>query len=167
MNNWSNKLFLEANKANFETTCVSLWFPCLAYGFNKQKLDTLDNNISPQWCGPAVAYCGSNILGVFMCLLYSPFVLNGAHVPPEMVQNIIGLGGSLGTACYAGHFRKRLREKYSIEGNLRGDICTHFLCSPCALCQETLEIESQNVPVSFSTTFDDNSDKVPYIQLMT
>lgn len=138
---WSYNLL--CNPSDFETICVSTWFPCLAYGFNKQKLDALDNKVSPHWCGPSIAYCGSNIVGAIVCLIYSPLVLHGTHVPLDILQNIVALGGSLGTACYSGNFRKRIREKYNIKGNLHGDICTHFWCSPCALCQETLEIHNR------------------------
>ena len=164
MSKWSHKLI--CNRADFETSCLSIWLPCLAFGFNKQKLDTIDNHISPHWCGPSIAYCGSNIIGTVMCLLYAPLCMNGAHIPPEIVQNAVAFGGSLGTACYAGNFRTRLREKYSIDGNLHADICTHIWCSPCALCQETMEINAQNRPFLYSAEINDSNDKFPYVQVM-
>jgi Cys-rich protein (TIGR01571 family) len=139
-----------------------LWTPCLAFGFNKQKFDSMNGQISPHWCGPSIAYCGSNLIGGFLMLTYGTCILNAYNVvpSPDIVQSIISIGGALGTACYAGNFRKKIREKYLIDGTLRGDICTHFWCSPCALCQETAELKYQN-EVIIDTT------KAPYIQVMT
>ena len=82
---------------------------------------------------------------------------------PDIIHLIASTGGAFGTACYAGHFRHRIREKYGIQGNLRGDICTHLWCSPFALCQETEELYHQNKIMNGTIDF----TKAPYIQVMT
>lgn len=160
--NWNKNL---CHNSDFETTCLSLWTPCLAFGFNKQKFNTMDGQVSSHWCGPSLAYCGSQIIGSVLLLTYSNWVLSAYHVVPgpDAVQSIVSFGGALGTACYAGHFRKQLREKYNITGSLRGDVCTHLWCAPCALCQETAELKFQNDVLIGNEDF----TKAPYIQVMT
>ena len=159
---WNNDL---CSNNDFETTCISLWTPCLAFAFNKQKFNTLEGQVGVHWCAPALAYCGSNLIGSFLLLTYTGCALNSANIiaSPDVLQIIASLGGSLGTACYCGHFRKQLREKYNIDGNIKGDICTHFFCSPCALCQETAELKYQNDLINNVADF----TKAPFIQVMT
>ena len=161
---WSRHLI---HPYDFENTCISLWTPCLAFGFNKQKLDTLNGQVSAHWCGPAFAYCGSNILGGFLLLSYSSCILNVLHFTPgpNVIQMIVSFGGSLATACYAGNFRSRLREKYNINGSLREDICIHMWCSPCALCQETSELKYQNDLLNDFTK--GSYTQGPYTQVMS
>ena len=160
--NWSQSL---CSNNDFEASCLSIWLPCLAFGFNKQKFQVLDGQVGTHWCGPALAYFGSNLIGTLLLLSYGSCILNGAHViaSPDALQAIASAGGALGTACYAGHFRKQIREKYSIEGDLRGDICTHLWCSPCALCQETAELKFQNDILNGNI----EATKAPYVQVMT
>ena len=159
---WSKSLTYLSH--NFENTCLSLWTPCLAFGFNKQKFDTLEGQVSTHWCGPALAYCGSNIVGSVLLFSYGSCFFSAYHlIPnPDVLQILMSIGGSLGTACYAGHFRRKIREKYNITGSLQGDICTHMWCSPCALCQETAELRHQNDIVNGNIDF----TKAPYIQIM-
>ena len=158
--NWHQSLCCGPN--DFETTCLALWLPCVAFGFNKQKLDTIENKISPQWCGPAFAYCGSNVLGSILCFSYGTCMLSSTHIAltPDIINLLSSTGALIGTSCYAGHFRKQLRDKYNIEGSLTNDICTHMFCSPCALCQETAEIQKQH-------EIEQDFTKTPYVQVMT
>ena len=160
--NWHKSL---CSNHEFENTCLSIWTPCIAYGLNKQKFDTLDGQVGSHWCGPTLAYCGSNILGSVLLLSYGSCVLDAYNVipSPDAIQAIISFGGALGTACYAGHFRRKVREKYSIQGTLHGDVCTHLWCSPCALCQETAELRHQNDIINGNEDF----SKAPFIQVMT
>ena len=159
--NWNQTL---CSNNDFESACTSIWLPCLAFGFNKQKFQALDGQVGTHWCGPSIAYCGSNLIGSILLFSYGGCALNAAHIAasPDTLQAIASLGGALGTACYAGHFRKQLREKYAIEGNLRGDICTHMWCSPCALCQETAELKYQNDVLNGNI----EATKAPYVQVM-
>eukprot|EP00271_Cylindrocystis_brebissonii_P009340 TRINITY_DN240_c0_g1_i1.p1 TRINITY_DN240_c0_g1~~TRINITY_DN240_c0_g1_i1.p1 ORF type:complete len:179 (-),score=19.64 TRINITY_DN240_c0_g1_i1:1937-2473(-) len=39
-------------------------------------------------------------------------------------------------SCYACGYRTEIRSKYHLTDRPFGDCCTHFLCHPCALCQE-------------------------------
>ena len=158
--NWNQTL---CSNNDFETTCLSLWTPCFAFGFNKQKIDVFDGQVGTHWCGPALAYCGSNIVGSVLLLTFCS-CLNTAQIvaSPDAIQAIASIGGTIGTACYAGHFRQQIRNKYSIEGNLSGDVCTHFWCSPCALCQETSELKYQNGNMNCYSDI----TKAPYVQVM-
>ena len=62
------------------------------------------------------------------------------------VGTIIGtLLSSAFIGYYAGNMRTKLRDKYDIVGSTNEDFCTHFCCSPCAVCQEAHEIRCQNI----------------------
>lgn len=160
--NWNKNL---CHNSDFETTCLSLWTPCLAFGFNKQKYETLDGQVATHWCGPALAYVGSNIVGSFLMFNYGICFLDVYNITlsKDAIQALSAIGGTISTSCYAGYFRKQLREKYSITGSLTNDICTHIWCSPCALCQESAELKYQNDIMNNDRDF----TKAPYVQLMS
>jgi len=159
--NWNQTL---CSGHDFESTCVALWTPCVAFGLNKQKFDALDGQLGTHWCGPSLAYCGSNVIGSLLMLTYGGCALNAVHLiaSPDALRATASLGGALGTACFAGHFRRKLRTKYGINGNLNEDICTHLLCSPCALCQETSELRYQNDILNGNI----DATKAPFVQVM-
>lgn len=47
--------------------------------------------------------------------------------------------------AYAARRRTQIREKFGIAGSRMGDFCAWCWCAPCALCQETRTIWSNNV----------------------
>ncbi|EIE20446.1 hypothetical protein COCSUDRAFT_54324 [Coccomyxa subellipsoidea C-169] len=47
--------------------------------------------------------------------------------------------------AYCSYNRTMLRQKFGIAGSRFGDFCTWCWCAPCALCQETRTIWSNNV----------------------
>ena len=52
------------------------------------------------------------------------------------LSEIVGLG-----CCAQLYIRGKIREKHNIAGDLLGDVGIVFCCSPCALCQEGMEME--------------------------
>lgn len=51
-------------------------------------------------------------------------------------------------SCYACVYRTEIRAKYRLAERPMGDCCTHFLCHPCAICQEHRELKSRPGPTS-------------------
>jgi len=47
--------------------------------------------------------------------------------------------------AYCAYRRTQLREKFGIAGTRFGDFCTWLWCGPCALCQETRTLWTNNV----------------------
>eukprot|EP00850_Spirogloea_muscicola_P004229 SM000018S03594 [mRNA] locus=s18:193592:194582:+ [translate_table: standard] len=62
---------------------------------------------------------------------------------------VIGPVGYLFTCvpCYAAKYRKRLRDKYGLPELPMTDLKTHFLCHPCALCQEYRQLSAGSTEV--------------------
>jgi len=61
-------------------------------------------------------------------------------------ENCLLFGVLSMTPCYlcaATVIRGKVREKYSIEGSLVGDCCTHLCCPLCGICQEGQEVISK------------------------
>jgi len=51
-------------------------------------------------------------------------------------------GAALLVMLLAGYWRRKLREKGQISGNLLLDVCTHCWCHPCAITQEARQIDA-------------------------
>ena len=55
---------------------------------------------------------------------------------------LFGLSCLVGLSCCAQiYIRDKIRKKRNIEGELLMDICIVGWCSPCALCQEGMEMK--------------------------
>lgn len=137
--NWTKKLI---SFHDFETTFISWGCPCLAYAFNKQKYNALEGYKSPNWCGPAIAYCGSQLIGGMLCYSYGTYLLNSMNIiiTKDLVYGLVSVGSAMGSSCYSAELRTKIRQKYGIDGNTCNDVCVHYWCNPCASCQETAEL---------------------------
>ena len=69
------------------------------------------------------------------CLLPNPYVISGCST----------LWTSVSIGLYAGTTRTEIREKYNdTEGTKEDDLCIHFLCSPCGVCEEAQYIRDRS-----------------------
>lgn len=55
---------------------------------------------------------------------------------PSAIVACSSLWTSVVIGIYAGYVRTEIREKHGIYGTKEGDVCIHFLCSPCGVCNE-------------------------------
>ncbi|EJD54786.1 PLAC8-domain-containing protein [Auricularia subglabra TFB-10046 SS5] len=100
------------------TCCVAWCFPCIVYGQNKTRREHLEQQGFPHPTGGES--CGSD------CLLHGAI-----------------------TACFGFGWifqigeRGATRRRYNIEGGGCGDCCSTFWCNPCALTQESREIQQE------------------------
>jgi len=101
---------------DFGTCCVACWCPCIIYGQNKTRVKHLREKGYPHPEGGES--CGSDcmVLGLITCFTGLGWIL---QIP----------------------LRNDVRERYRIRGSGGGDCCTIFWCNPCALTQESREIE--------------------------
>jgi Cys-rich protein (TIGR01571 family) len=54
------------------------------------------------------------------------------------------LTGCIGCCCLGFAMnRGKIRIKYNLNGATCDDICTHYCCSPCAVCQEYREVKKR------------------------
>uniref|UniRef100_A0A7N0VEK9 Uncharacterized protein n=1 Tax=Kalanchoe fedtschenkoi TaxID=63787 RepID=A0A7N0VEK9_KALFE len=57
---------------------------------------------------------------------------------------VFAILAEVGCAClYSCSYRSKLRQQYSLPDQPCGDCCVHFLCGPCALCQEHRELRNR------------------------
>ncbi|CAI5985562.1 unnamed protein product [Closterium sp. NIES-64] len=98
--------------------------PCVLFGQNVQRLH------GRQCFGPCVMHC---LLGG--CIVLAAYSTLG---PAAFWCTPI--------SCYACNYRSELRAKYHLKAEPAGDCPTHFLCHPCALCQEHRELQSRPKP---------------------
>lgn len=86
--------------------------------------------------------CGTWCLG-FWC----PCALFGQNVNKAFGDNAAGFGTAwcvmtpLLNWSFGGTKRTAMRIKYDVDGTGGEDVCTHFLCTSCALAQEAREID--------------------------
>ena len=105
--------------------------PCL---FGENSAHVIEH---PSCISHTMAYLGlmfsSNWLGIYISECISP----GSQI-------IAFTSSSLCSSCmigtYGGEMRTKLRHRYGIDGDKNQDFLVHFLCSPCATCQEAQEI---------------------------
>uniref|UniRef100_A0A7N0UBI2 Uncharacterized protein n=1 Tax=Kalanchoe fedtschenkoi TaxID=63787 RepID=A0A7N0UBI2_KALFE len=45
-------------------------------------------------------------------------------------------------------YRSKMRRQYMLQDNACGDLCTHFCCESCALCQEYRELKHRGFDMS-------------------
>ncbi|ORY88504.1 PLAC8 family-domain-containing protein [Leucosporidium creatinivorum] len=96
--------------------CVSCWCPCITYGENKQRYDSL--NLRGQAVPKEqVEGCGSHTL------VYAA------------IQCVTGWGFVLDFLL-----RGEVRNRYHIAGSAGSDFCTSCCCTPCSLQQQSREI---------------------------
>ncbi|CAI5482122.1 unnamed protein product [Closterium sp. Yama58-4] len=98
--------------------------PCVLFGQNVQRLH------GRQCFGPCVMHC---LLGG--CIVWAAYSTLG---PAAFWCTPI--------SCYACNYRSELRAKYHLKAEPAGDCPTHFLCHPCALCQEHRELQARPKP---------------------
>ncbi|KAL7410583.1 hypothetical protein BDY24DRAFT_344007, partial [Mrakia frigida] len=111
---WSNPLF--SCFKDVKTCCVACWCPCVTYASNKSRLQYLQTSNIPH------PHHGESMNGD--CCAYG------------CLQVSFGLGWVLAFAN-----RADIRNRYRIESTALNDLLTHWCCTPCALTQESREIE--------------------------
>lgn len=82
------------------------------------------------------------------CLLYSKTYAR-LRTSPSTAEHVSFCNSTCwGHACCGGAFwqmrqRSEIRYRYGLIGSEAGDICTHYCCGPCALCQEEREVKAR------------------------
>lgn len=109
--------------------------PCL-YGENAYSITR-----HPSCVSYALSYA---LLAMSFNMLGS--CVGNALIPenPYMILACSSLFSSIGIGYFAGKNRQEIRKKYGINGSLDDDMCSHFICSPCGVCQEAQEIRERN-----------------------
>tara|TARA_R110002072_G_scaffold84065_15_gene190603 strand:- start:41 stop:484 length:444 start_codon:yes stop_codon:yes gene_type:complete len=132
MDTWSTKL---CDNHSTELVCTTMLLPCVQYGLNYQKYERMYVDAHSHCIAPVVTYFASHLLGS----LYTTalIMLTGLPLSPDIP---ICIGSHIGQACYTTRLRRRVRDKYNIDGNIYEDFITHLLCHPCALCQENAQL---------------------------
>ncbi|KAF9456953.1 PLAC8 family-domain-containing protein [Collybia nuda] len=112
---WSNGLCDCCGDAG---TCVLAWCcPCVVYAQNKQRLEHLNSKGTPD-PERGGGFCSGD------CWVHG------------LITGCCGLGWILQLGP-----RGNSRSRYNIKGGGCGDCCSIFWCNPCALTQESREIE--------------------------
>ena len=109
-----------------ESICYSSFCPCCAYGENFQKLYNKDSCLAP-------------------CNTYCIWTLFGCIVGQVVTNHMLGafLLSRYYTCVYNTDFRLSLKKKYNLPIQ-KTDYLIHFLCSPCAIYQESNYLENIN-----------------------
>ncbi|CAG7847057.1 SubName: Full=Uncharacterized protein {ECO:0000313/EMBL:CCA68207.1} [Serendipita indica DSM 11827] len=97
------------------TCCVATWCPCIVYGQNKSRIEHLEAQGYPHPDGGDS--CGGD------CCLHA-------------FLSCFGFGWVLQIGS-----REKIRHRYKIAGGCFGDCCASCCCNPCALTQESRELE--------------------------
>ncbi|KAH7415197.1 hypothetical protein KP509_14G032000 [Ceratopteris richardii] len=115
--------------SDLEVCLLGSTFPCVLYASNAERLQpTVENTFSNH----LLAYCGLFCLGNLLC------------------------GFNALAPCFSSSYRTNLRKTYNLTGSGCSNCCgenanhecvdnvadfaIHYLCHPCALCQEGREI---------------------------
>ena len=162
--NWNNDFF---SKMKNDTMLTGIFCPCVLYGHNSAKFDTLQGSVYSSLWIPTTGYVAAAFVGMLSFGVYGAIAHNlGLKLSVDTLHCISSLGGNALIGCHAGNRRSEIRQKYGIDGTRCGDCLIHAVASPCALCQEYNELERQenlhhNVNAMFDVT------QVPYQQVMT
>ena len=158
MNTWKQSIV--CGNYPLDKTFTSLVCPMITFGHNSATMNAQEGHPYPSWVPYGCGYIGAYVLGVVCVVSYFPQFFPG--ITDATVSALAQLQGSLCLGVYAGHQRSRIREKYNIEGNSYSDCIMHSFLSPCALCQESYEIDYQTMHNASSQCFTD----APYIPVM-
>lgn len=109
--------------------------PCL-FGENAQSIHGHPSCVSYALSYSLLAM-SANMVGAMLgnCLYPNPYMISGCST----------LWTSVSIGLYAGNTRTEIRDKYNeTEGTKEGDVCIHFLCSPCGVCEEAQYIRDRS-----------------------
>lgn len=128
-----------------ETSCTGLLCPMVLFGHTHAKYQASDGDSYPSWIPFACGYIGSYALGISCFVAYGAPLLHalGVALTDNVVQPAASACGSLCLGLYAGNKRSVIRQKYNIKGSQCEDFAVHSFVSPCALCQESIELDMQ------------------------
>tara|TARA_B100001996_G_C18549151_1_gene550107 strand:- start:460 stop:939 length:480 start_codon:yes stop_codon:yes gene_type:complete len=139
---WKYKIFECVNIESAIMGCFCT--PCL-FGINQSKLDFLDGMPTPSCIPGCLSFYVINTTWQIIGIMYatSIYYIIGFPIDPIILQSVSILCGSVGTGLYGAKTRKRIRDKYGINGDKNRD-CIVYACLPqCAVIQEAQEIEEQ------------------------
>ncbi|KAI0286348.1 PLAC8 family-domain-containing protein [Russula brevipes] len=109
---WSHGLF--GCFSAFGVCCVSCWCPCIVFSKNKQRIHSLEQGTPLRGGGDTF----DDQCCIHGCL------------------SVLGYGWIMQIST-----RGHVRDRYRIAGGGVGDCCASWCCTPCALTQESREIE--------------------------
>ncbi|KAL1744593.1 PLAC8 family-domain-containing protein [Schizophyllum fasciatum] len=128
---WSNGIC--SVSGDLATCALIPCCPCIVYGQNKRRYRRLERHGSPN--SEASASCGGGACWVH-CLLTS----------------LTGCGWALQVSRHG-----VIRWLYRIRGSILHDCCVSFWCNPCALTQESMELELEEKGVLVRAAHGSNS----------
>ena len=133
------------HNGTLETACTGMACPMVLFGLTNAKIRAYEGDLYPSWIPFACGYIGSYTLGVFGFFAYGVPLMSGIGVPVahNALEPAATACGSICLGLYAGKHRSAIRTKYNIHGSQLGDCIIHSLISPCAICQEAYEVETQ------------------------
>lgn len=140
---WNNTL---CGSYPFDKTCTAITLPMCIFGQNGARLSAIDGDPYPSCYPYACGYIGSYVLGAVGFVLYGSLGASIFHkqLADATIYTLAHIGGPVCLGCYAGRYRTAIRNKYNLYGHPFSDCLTHAIVSPCALCQESHEIEYQS-----------------------
>ncbi|KAJ6619427.1 PLAC8 family-domain-containing protein [Mycena sp. CBHHK59/15] len=117
---WSNDVF---DCLADPLTCLVSWFlPCVSYGRLMARYQALENSVGPSH---------------HVCVDLTSYAIKAdTHSPTDGVAQCFGCGGLVGMGG-----RQLIRSRYAVRGDGATDCLLSCCCAPCALTQESREIE--------------------------
>ncbi|KAL5711940.1 hypothetical protein ACHQM5_014161 [Ranunculus cassubicifolius] len=130
-------------------------------------MNILRNVVPAKWSS---GLCACHGWGVCCMTMFFPCVTFGrnAHMIDEGKSSCVAHGfayAMLQPVCcqcvLTCFYREKLRAKYGLPKEPCNDICVHFFCGPCALCQEHAELKSRGLDPSKGWKKSRNSAPMP------
>ncbi|MCO5599069.1 hypothetical protein L7F22_053168 [Adiantum nelumboides] len=140
---WSTSLFAclgnndEFFSSDLEVCALGSCAPCLLYASNAERLHpTTENTFTNHF----LSYTGLFCLGNFIvgCNAFAPCFSSSLRTELRQKYNLMGSSECFAKSCGCGTCFTESSNPECLE--TVGDFATHYLCHPCALCQEGREI---------------------------
>uniref|UniRef100_A0A7N0UAR5 Uncharacterized protein n=1 Tax=Kalanchoe fedtschenkoi TaxID=63787 RepID=A0A7N0UAR5_KALFE len=133
--------------------CITCWCPCITFG---QISEIVDQGSS----------CKHPFFIFLKKLLYFIHTINQNHHQglnnsgcEKLITFCVACATNGALYCLLAYFtgcgclfsciyRSKMRRQYMLQDNACGDLCTHFCCESCALCQEYRELKHRGFDMS-------------------
>ena len=138
--NWKTELF---HCPSADLCLVGAFCPCVLYGNNGAIMQSINQDPYPNCWIHSISYIIAAASGVLCFSIGASFFIPLYHPHHLYLSNLLtSVGAHLGVGVLAGINRSNIRRKYGINGSECTDCIYHSILSPCALCQETIELSN-------------------------
>ena len=110
--------------------------PC-AFANNMAKIDAVQGNPSPSCYKHCLLYSLNYMIGIVSGVMWGSVLPISAQASEAVLHCCI----CFNVGMYAGASRRRIREIYNLPEQPCNDFLVHICCSPCAIIQESAQIE--------------------------